>query len=58
MGGGGVVHLCLCSNTFANASEHTAFALAFDSPVMAAFAPAFAFDSSAFALAFDSNAFD
>ena len=52
----------LCSNalTFANASANAAFALAlaFDSPVMAAFA--FAFDSSAFsfALAFDSNEFD
>ncbi len=59
----------LCSNalTFANASANAAFALAlaFDSPVTAAFAlafdsSAFAFDSSAFAfaLAFDSNAFD
>ena len=44
----------MCSNAFANA----AFALAFDSPVMAAFALAFSFDSSAFAPAFDSNAFD
>ena len=45
---------------FANASANAAFALAFDSPVTAAFALAFAFDSSAFAfaLAFDSNAFD
>ena len=35
-------------------------AVAFDSPVMASFVLAFAFDSSAFAvaLAFDSNAFD
>ena len=43
----------LCSNAFANASANAAFALAFDSPVMDAFA--LAFDSSAFA--FDSNAF-
>ena len=41
----------LCSNALANASANAAFALVFDSPVMAAFA--FAFDSSAFALPFD-----
>ena len=41
---------------FANASANAAFALSFDSCVMAAFSLAFAFDSSA--LAFDSNAFD
>ena len=45
---------------FANANAAFVFALAFDSPVVAAFALAFAFVSSAFALvlAFDSNAFD
>ena len=45
----------LCSNAFANAAF--LFALAFDCPVMDAFALAFAFDSSAFAfaLAFDST---
>ena len=48
----------LCSNALANESAKAAFALSFDSPVMAAFVLAFAFDSSAFALAFDSNAFD
>ena len=50
----------LCSNALEFASANAVFALAFDSPVMAAFALAFAFDSSAFAfaLAFDSNAFD
>ena len=52
----------LCSNAFASANENAAFALAlaFDCPVVDAFALAFAFDSSAFALAlaFDSNAFD
>ena len=37
---------------------YAAFALAFDCPVMDAFALAFAFDSSAFAFALDSNAFD
>ena len=44
----------------ANANSAFAFALAFDCPVVDAFALAFAFDSSAFALAlvFDSNAFD
>ena len=55
----------LCSKAFANASANAAIAVAFDCPVVAAFALAFdssafalAFDSSAFALAFDSNAFD
>ena len=50
----------MCSNAFANASANAAFALAFDCPVVDAFALAFAFDSSAFAfaLAFDSNALD
>ena len=50
----------LCSNALAFASANAAFALAFDSPVTAVFALAFAFDSSAFAfaLAFDSNAID
>ena len=45
----------LCSNAlaFANASGNAAFALAFDSPVTAAFSLAFVFDSSAFALPFD-----
>ena len=37
-------------------SANAAFALAFDSCVMASFA--LAFDSSAFSFAFDSNAFD
>ena len=46
----------LCLNALAFASANAAFALAFDSPVMPAFA--LAFDSSAFALAFDSDAFD
>ena len=47
----------LCSNAFASANS--AFALAFDCPVVDAFAldsSAFALDSNAFAL--DSNAFD
>ena len=61
----------LCSNAFAckRANANAAFAranaafalaLAFDCPVVDAFALAFAFGSSAFALAlaFDSNAFD
>ena len=59
----------LCSNAFACKRANAAFAranaafalaLAFDCPVLDAFALAFAFGSSAFALAlaFDSNAFD
>ena len=48
----------LCSNALAFANANVAFALAFDSPVMVAFALACDSSAFAFALAFDSNAFD
>ena len=47
----------ICVYVFANANEAIAFAIAFDCPVVDAFALAFAFDSSALAIAlvFDSG---
>ncbi len=50
------IHTAYAQNSIASVNANTAFALAFNWPVVAVFA--LAFHSSAFALAFDSNAFE